>query len=111
MTRDLLTGLLAEKAMGWRIAPDRFLLGERKWKPRHYFQPTKRPADALRLLKIATVESYTVERNRRGNYTVSVRIAGRHGEATERSGALAISLAVARALQIDIDEKGLQWKR
>jgi hypothetical protein len=102
-TTEHLTALLAERAMGWRVGPDRFLLGGRQWKPRHYFQPTKRPADAFRLLDASGAERYTITRCERGNCSAQVQIKGVVGEAREASEALAISLAIARAIGIDAE--------
>jgi hypothetical protein len=53
MTGERLTAILAQRVMGWRVAPDRFLMGNRRWSPRWRFQPTERVKDAYRLLERA----------------------------------------------------------
>jgi hypothetical protein len=97
---ELLTPLLAEQVMGWRVTPDRFMLGNREWKPRHYFQPTRRFHDALLLLESAKPDSYTMGWDKTGLFKVRVKIAGKVGEACRESKALAIALAVAQAVGI-----------
>ena len=103
MMMEDLTTLLARRVMGWEIAPDRFLLGKRRWLPRWRFQPTERLEDAIRLLEEAEPREYTMGRQGRGLFWVRVKIGGTIGEAQGRSKARAITLAVARALQVDAD--------
>ncbi len=97
MTLAQLTDLVAERVMGWRVGPERFLLSQRQWKKRTYFQPTLRAADAFRLLQGAGPDRYSVTRASSGAYSVRVQIGKRVGRASESSEALAITLAVARA--------------
>ena len=97
MSNATLDARLAEKVMGWRVGPERFLLSNRQWKKRTYFQPTLRAADAFRLLQGAGPDRYSCTRSRSGVYSVTVRIGKRVGKASEPSEALAITLAVARA--------------
>lgn len=103
ISADLLTARLAQRIMKWRVGPDRFLIGDRQWKPRHYFQPTKRAADAFRLLDASGAERYAITRCERGGCSAQIQIGGVVGEANEASEALAISLAIARALGIDAE--------
>jgi hypothetical protein len=56
ITGDLTT-LLARRVMGWEIAPDRFLMGKRKWMPRWRFQPELKLEDAFRPLEAAMPKS------------------------------------------------------
>jgi len=42
MTGDQLTVTLGERVMGWRVGPDHFLMGNRRWLPRWRFQPDER---------------------------------------------------------------------
>ena len=100
MTEDLTT-LLAERVMGWdRSLQTRFLLGDRRWLPRWRFQPTEKLEDAFRLLDAATPQQYKMGCEAAGLFWVRVRIAGKTGEARHQSKPRAITLAVARALQI-----------
>ena len=102
ITSGLLASLLAERVLKWGVAPDRFLLGARQWKPRHYFQPTKRLVDAFRLLEASDPEQYTISRVKNGCCSAQIQINGQLGEAKERSEALAVTFAVARALGIPV---------
>jgi hypothetical protein len=99
---NALTALLAQRIMGWRVGPDRYLLGGRQWKPRSWFQPTKRLIDALRLLKAANADQFTVVRAGRGLWSATVQISGVVGEATENSEASALTIAVARSLGLEV---------
>jgi excisionase family DNA binding protein len=102
ITSDRLTALLAEHVMSWRVGPDRFLLGRRRWIPRWRFQPAEKLEDAFRLLEQVAPEEYTMGDDRNRGFWVRVRAAGVLGEATESSKARAITFAVARALGIDL---------
>jgi hypothetical protein len=101
MSNDQITAALAERVMGWRVSPDRFLMGERGWKPRWKFQPSSRLSDAVRLLETAEPDEYAITAARGGDCLVSVRIGGRTGTASDHSAAIAITNAIARALEID----------
>ena len=95
-----LTTLLARRVMGWEVAPDRFLVGKRRWLPRWRFQPTERLEDAFRLLAQADPQKYAMGSEGRGRFWVRVEIGETIGEACHQSKPLAITLAIARALQI-----------
>jgi hypothetical protein len=94
---ERLTTDLAEKIMGWGIAPERFLMGKRQWIPRWRFQPTKNLDSAFRLLEKAAPRDYSMGADGRG-FWVRVRIGNSIGEARDASKARAITLAVARAI-------------
>lgn len=97
----MLTVALAERIMGWRVGPDRFLVGNRCWLPRWRFQPAERLEDANRLLERAAPQKCSIQRVQDGGYRVRVRVAGRSGEALESLQARAITFAVARALGLE----------
>jgi len=101
MTTDQLTALLAKRVMGWDIAPDRFLIGNRGWMPRWRFQPALKLEDAFRLLEEATPQSYCISGDDKGNIQVQVRIRGVQGEARGKSKPLAITYAIARAIEVE----------
>jgi hypothetical protein len=101
VTIQRLEELLAERILGWRTAPDRFLMDGRRWIPRWRFQPTTRLKDASRLLDAAAPDEYMVGAEN-GTFWAKVRIAGTTGEAHESSQARAITLAVARAIGLDV---------
>jgi hypothetical protein len=102
MTDNQLAAILAERVMGWTVAPDRFMTGERRWIPRWRFQPTKRLEDAFRLLECATLQEYAMGTDGNGGRWASVRIAGVTGAAQANSEPLALTLAVARAVGIEV---------
>jgi hypothetical protein len=103
MNTESLTALLAERVMRWGVAPDRFLVGNRSWIPRWRFQPTEKLEDAFRLLEKATPEHYSMGLDGSGCFCVQVRVGGKLGVAREEPKARAITLAVARALGIEVE--------
>ena len=90
--------------MGWEVAPDRFLVGKRRWLPRWRFRPTERLEDAFRLLEEACPQKYAMGSEREGLFWVQIQIGEATGEACHRSKPLAITLAIARALQVQVDD-------
>jgi hypothetical protein len=105
MTAEALTAELAQKVMGWNVAPDRFLLGNRSWIPRWRFQPLERLEDAFRLLEKAQPEHYSMGAGTDGVFSVEVRLGGRLGKARDNSKPRAITLAIARTLGLEeVDE-------
>jgi hypothetical protein len=103
MTSESLTAILAQKVLGWGVAPDRFLIGKRSWIPRWRFQPTERLDDAFQLLEKAQPEHYSMAPDGSGVFCVEVRIGGKLGLASGEPKALAITLAVGRALGIEVE--------
>ena len=103
MTASKRNTLLAERVMGWSAAPDRFLLGNRRWLPRWRFQPEKSLGDAFLLLETASPERYVMGSDRGGEFWVRIEIAGRVGEARHASKPQAITFAIARALGIELE--------
>jgi hypothetical protein len=104
MTAEKLTVLLAQKVLGWRAAPDRFLLNGRHWVARWRFQPLRNLEDAFRLLDAANPEEYAMGRKGADAFWVRVRLRkGAVGEARCKSKPRSICLAVARALGVDVD--------
>jgi hypothetical protein len=102
MTNDQLTAVLAERIMGWTVGPERFMMGDRRWLPRWRFQPAMRLEDAFRLLERAAPQDYGVGTAKTGGFWARVRIAGATGEANEPTQPRAITLAVARAVGIEV---------
>lgn len=98
----LLTVELAERVMGWGVGTDRYMTGNRSWRPRWRFQPITKLEDAFDLLEHATPESYSMCSADNGSFSVRVQIKCKVGEATHESKALAITLAVARALGLEV---------
>ena len=88
--------------MGWGVAPDRYMTGNRSWMPRWRFQPMHKLEDAFDLLEHAKPEFYSMRSADNGTFSVKVQIKCRVGEATRESKPLAITLAVARALGMKV---------
>jgi hypothetical protein len=98
---ERLTTELVIRVMGWAVAPDRFLTGQRSWMPRWRFQPTNRLDDAFRVLETARPEYYSMGSRACGTFFVEVCIGGKLGTCKHNSKPLAITLAVARALGLE----------
>jgi hypothetical protein len=105
MSDEQLTSELAVRAMRWRLAPGRFLKGDRGWTSRSGFRPLVDANDAFRVLD-AIADEYSMLAKPGGQFSVRVRAAGgRTGEAMGESKTRTICLAVAHALGIDLGEK------
>jgi hypothetical protein len=98
---ERLTAELARRVMGWAVAPDRFLTGQRGWMPRWRFQPTNKLEDAFRVLEAANPEFYRMGSKQRGTFVAEVCINGKVGKSEGDSKPLGITLAVARALGLE----------
>jgi hypothetical protein len=103
MTSEHLTAILAKRVMGWQVGPDRFLKGNRSWICRERFQPTKRTQDAHELLMAAHPTEFTLGGGKGKLFWAKVLIGGAHGKAGARNMPLAICLAIARALGIEVE--------
>jgi hypothetical protein len=103
VTTNQLTVVLAEKVMGWRVAPDRFLMDRRRWLATWRFQPTKNIADAFQLVEAAGVVEFALRASRNGVYGVKVRTSAASAEASGSSLPLTICVAIARAYSIDVE--------
>lgn len=99
-----LTDQLAVQVMGWGLAQDRYVLGQRRWLPRWRFQPLHRVEDAFRLLQKADPQQFTMQRNARGITQIKLCLNGKKGEARSSSTACAVTLAIARALALEASE-------
>ena len=87
--------------MGWRVAPGRFMMPDRRWKPAWRFQPTKKREDAFRLLDAADPAEYTIIGRRGRGFTVQVRLGNAVGTAEDKSEARAIVHAISRAFGVE----------
>jgi hypothetical protein len=88
--------------MGWRVGPERFMMDARRWLPRWRFQPATRLEDALRLLQRSASQDYATGAAENDVFWARVLIADVVGEARECSQARAITLAVARAIGLEV---------
>ena len=104
MAPDNLTALLVKRVLHWSVAPDRFLTGNRGWVPRGRFRPTERIQDAFRLLLAAAPAEYDMGGAKGKPSWVKVRIGTAPAEASAPSLPLAICLAIAQALGIEVGE-------
>jgi hypothetical protein len=104
---DQLTNILVLRIFGWKASRDRFMTGDdRGWVQRERFQPTKSVDTAFRLLIAVKPIDYKLEGSASGPCWVRVRAPGGSGEATSPSMPLAICLAIARAIGVDVEGLG-----
>jgi hypothetical protein len=101
MQAEKLITILAERVMGWRVAPDRFLMSDRRWLPRWRFLPTEKIEHALWVLEKVKPQKYSIEGDALGNIRVKVQIADKSGEARATSMPLAICQAIAKAIGVE----------
>jgi hypothetical protein len=97
MSNDQLTAVLAERVLGWRAAPDRFIKQGRSWTPRSRFKPLARLEDAFLLLDRAG-GTYVLSVGSDRFFSAEVRVGERIGRASGEPKARAITVAIARAL-------------
>lgn len=93
---------LARQVMGWKVAPDRFVKSNRGWIPRWRFRPLTELADAFLLLDQAA-HQYTLRHDGR-TFTAEVRTDTSRGIASGEQKPRTITLAVARALGLEVDQ-------
>ncbi len=99
MNDDRLTELLARRALGWRVAPDRFIKSGRSWIPKWRFSPLVRLEDAFQLLD-AVASSYRLEVHEGGLFTAEVRVGSHIGKTSGELKARTITIAVAQAFDL-----------
>jgi hypothetical protein len=102
MTAENLTALLANRVLNWSVAPGRFLTGNRGWVSRGRFRPTERIQDAFKLLIAAAPAEYHLGGAKGKPSRARVTIGTVAAEASAPSLPLAICLAVAKALGIEV---------
>ncbi len=102
MTDERLTDELALRVMGWKPAPDRFVKSGRSWIPRWRFRPLTELSHAFRLLDQAA-DHYTLTRNN-STFAAEVQIQSCRGKAVGEHKARTITVAVARALRLEVDQ-------
>ena|ERR1041385_4055050 len=100
MTTVHLTSLLAERVMGWRVCPDRFIKSGRSWIPKWRFRPFACLEDAFSLLD-RTGGTYTLAVDLNGVFTAEVRVCDRIGKVAGHQKARTITLAVVQALGLE----------
>jgi hypothetical protein len=102
MTSKQLTATITQRVMGWTVAPDRFMTGNRGWIPRSRFRPTERIQDAFKLLVAAAPAEYDLGGAKGKPSWARIRIGTASAEASAPSLPLAICLAIAKALGIEV---------
>jgi hypothetical protein len=110
MSSEQLTTLLAERVMGWGVVPERFLIGGRRWIPRWRFQPLTNLEDAFRLLEKAA-STFTLTLKGHGTFSAQVKVRDHAGSAVGASKAATITVAVARAIGLDVPDNVLEAKK
>jgi hypothetical protein len=102
ISEEALTDALAERVMGWKATPDRFIKSGRSWLPKWRFAPLSRLDDAFQLLD-RSGSTYKLECGDGDLFRVEVRSGGRVGKASGDPKARAITLAVARSIGLEAD--------
>jgi hypothetical protein len=102
ISEQALTDALAERVMGWKATPDRFIKSGRNWLPKWRFAPLSRLDDAFQLLDRAC-STYKLERRDGDPFRAEVRVGGRVGKASGDPRARTITLAIARSLGLEVD--------
>ena len=100
MSDDRLIEKLAVHVLGWRPAVGRFLKPGRSWLPKSRFNPCSRLEHAFFLLD-RSGGTYTLSVDEHGAFTAEVRIGGRVGKVSGKPKARAITLAIAKALNLE----------
>lgn len=94
---------LASRVMGWKVASGRFVKPSRSWIPKWRFAPLERLEDAFLLLDNSRA-TFTLAQSTDGVFTASVRLAHRVGRASGQPKARTITLALARAAGLEVDQ-------
>ena len=97
---DRLTDELVCRVMGWKVAPGRFIKSGRSWIVRWRFRPFRDLAAALELLERAA-ERFCLTSDR-STFTAQVHIGDRCGTASGGPKARTITMAICRALGMEI---------
>jgi hypothetical protein len=101
---DQLTDMLVQPIFGWKPRRDRFMTGDgREWLKREAFQPTKSLDAAFRLLKAIKPVDYKLGGSAFGPCWAKVKLSGTSGEASASSLPVAICLAIAKTLGIEVE--------
>jgi hypothetical protein len=102
MNDDRLTEQLAAKVLGWKTAPGRFIKHGRAWTPRWHFAPFTKLEDAFLLLDHAA-SHYTLTAEKGADFRAEVQVGMCVGKASGKPCARTVTLALARALGLEVD--------
>jgi hypothetical protein len=100
---EQLTIQLAEKVLEWRLAPGRFIKAGRSWIPRWRFNPLTQIDDAFLLLDRARAD-FRLTGAGNGLFNAEVCVSRRSGRASGNERARTITIALARALGMQVPE-------
>jgi hypothetical protein len=100
---DRLTDQLACQIMRWKVAPGRFLTGDRGWMPRWRFQPLTNVEDALKLVNTAGA-TLVLTISADGSCAAAATKAERTGRASCASVATSITVAISRAIGLEVSD-------
>jgi len=104
VTDQGLTDELARRVMRWKPGRDRFIKSDRQWVLRWRFQPLTSVENAFELLN-TTAASLVLTTARHGSFTAQVKLGQRSGRASAPSVATSITVAIARALGLDVPDE------
>jgi|HubBroStandDraft_1064217.scaffolds.fasta_scaffold83683_2 hypothetical protein len=107
VTDQGLTDELARRVMHWKPGLGRFLKSGRQWISRWRFQPLSNIDHAFQLLN-AGAGSLVLRTAKDGSYLAQVKLEQRTGCASSPSVATSISVAMARALGLDVPDEALK---
>src|SRR4051812_13483243 len=100
MSLDELTALFAKKFLGLKPTRDRFMKPDGSWMPRWRFAPFTCLEDAFSLLdRVSDAYKLTAAS---GIFTAEVRVGDRTGRAAGASKSNTITMAIARAIGLEI---------
>lgn len=103
MSDQQLTGEFGVRVMGRTLAPGRYLRSGRSWISRSRFRPLVDLRDAIRLLDSVT-DDYSLLAKPGSVFTAKMRVAGRIEKAAGEPKARTVSLALARAIGLDVPD-------
>jgi hypothetical protein len=101
ITEEALAAALAQRVLGWRTAPNRYITSGRSWIPRWRFAPFNRLDDALLLLDRAS-SNYKLTMFKGGTFTAEVHVDNGIGKAYGEPKARTITTALVRALSLKL---------
>jgi hypothetical protein len=104
MNDERLTERLAAQVFGWKAASGRFLKSGRTWTPSWRFTPLTNLGHAFDLLDHAA-SAYTLAVSESGKFEAEVCVRGRIGKASGEPKARTITIALARALGVELHDE------
>ena len=103
MSADRLTDALATRVLGWKVAPGRYVKLNRSWTPAWRFAPLSNLDQAFELLDKAEA-TFSLTTDATGILEAEVRVDDATGKASGPLKAKVITMALARALGMEVDD-------